>query len=77
MKENLEKKKSKLQKEFGKRIRKRRLFLDLSQEQLAELAGLHRNYIGSVERGERNLSLENIVALAKALKCSPKDLLPE
>jgi len=77
MKENLEKKKSKLQKEFGKRIRKRRLFLDLSQEQLAELAGLHRNYIGSVERGERNLTLENIVSIAKALKCSPKDLMPE
>lgn len=41
------------------------------------MAGLHRTYIGSVERAERNLSLENLERIAKALKVSPKDLLDE
>jgi transcriptional regulator with XRE-family HTH domain len=49
--------------------------LGLSQEKLAEKADLHTNYVGSVERGERNIALENIYALAQALECSPKDLL--
>jgi transcriptional regulator with XRE-family HTH domain len=45
-----------------------------SQEDLAERADLHRNYIGGIERGERNVALENIVRLAKALSVSPKEL---
>jgi transcriptional regulator with XRE-family HTH domain len=52
-----------------------RLERDWSQEQLAERAGLHRNYVGGVERGERNVGLDNIVALAKALGVPPADLL--
>jgi transcriptional regulator with XRE-family HTH domain len=59
---------------FGKIVREKRLLLGLSQEKLAEKADLHTNYVGSVERGERNIALENIYALAAALKCSPKDL---
>lgn len=60
---------------FGKRIRELRLALNLSQEKLAERAELHRNYIGGVERGERNVSLLNIVKLAHALDAEPSELL--
>ena len=55
---------------FGLAIRRRRRELDLSQEALAEAASLHRTYISSIERGERNTSLENIEKLAKALSIS-------
>jgi transcriptional regulator with XRE-family HTH domain len=60
---------------FGSNIRQIRKVKGISQEQLADLASLHRTYIGSVERGERNISLENIVTLANALEVSPCELL--
>lgn len=59
---------------FGDRVRARREALGLSQERLAEQAGLHRNYVGSVERGERNVALLNITKLARALEMDPADL---
>lgn len=52
---------------FGKQVKKYRLQSNLSQEKLAEIAGLHRTYISSVERGERSISLANIEKLANAL----------
>ena len=52
---------------FGDRIRKERLKLGLSQEQLAGRAGVHRTYIGMIERAEKNITLENIQKIAKAL----------
>jgi transcriptional regulator with XRE-family HTH domain len=61
---------SDIKKRFGKAIRRRRRELDLSQEELAERAELHRTYISSVERGSRNVSIENIEKLAKALDIS-------
>lgn len=60
---------------FGHRVREARVRRGWSQEALAEHAGLHRTYIGSVERGERNVSLRNIYALADALGVAPTDLL--
>lgn len=65
-----------LQVEFGKIVKKKRLTLELSQEELAEISKMHFTYVSSVERGERNISLENIAKLAKALGCSMKDLMP-
>ena len=52
---------------FGQRVRARRQELGLSQEALARLAGLHRTYVGSLERGERNVALINILRLGQAL----------
>ena len=62
---------------LGQKIREQRCSIGLSQEDLADAAGLHRTYIGSVERGERNISLQNIVLIARALSISPSKLLEE
>jgi transcriptional regulator with XRE-family HTH domain len=59
---------------FGTTLRNLREERGYSQEELAERARLHRNYVGGVERGERNVALENIVKLAKALSVPPRDL---
>jgi len=53
--------------EFGKKVREERRKQRLSQEQLAEIAGLHRTYIGMIERAERNITLENINRICRAL----------
>lgn len=53
---------------FGLNVQKYRKELGISQEQLAELAGLHRTYISSLERGQRSISLNNVERIANALK---------
>jgi transcriptional regulator with XRE-family HTH domain len=60
---------------FGERVRALRRARGLSQEAFADQVGIHRTYIGSVERGERNVSLDNIWAIADALGVSPAELL--
>lgn len=56
---------------FGKNVRAYRLSINLSQEKLAELSGLHRTYISAVERGERSISLDNIKKISDALHIEP------
>ncbi len=63
-----------LQVAFGKILRTKRLEKGFSQEALADLANLHFTYISSTERGERNISLQNMAKLAKALGCQIRDL---
>ncbi|MEK6189968.1 MAG: helix-turn-helix domain-containing protein [Carnobacterium alterfunditum] len=60
---------------FGKIVRQKRITKGISQEELAFTSGLHRTYISEIERGLRNVSLENIVKIANALNVEPKDLL--
>ena len=61
--------------EFGKRIKQLRTDRNLSQEQLAELTGFHRTYIGMIERAERNPSLSNVGVFAEAFEISISQLL--
>lgn len=63
--------------EFGRRVRELRQARGISQERLAEIAEMHRTYVSSLERGQRNVSLENIHALADALGVAVRELFPE
>jgi len=58
---------------FGAKVKEIRQELGISQEELSFRAGLHRTYISSIELGKRNVSLENIEKLAKALECDIQD----
>jgi len=62
-------------KKFGERVRSLRSKLGISQEKLAELAEMHRTYVSGIERGERNVSLVNIIRLAKAFGVSVSELM--
>jgi transcriptional regulator with XRE-family HTH domain len=68
---------SNARKVFAKRLRQIRHIRGLSQEQLADLVGLHRTYVGSVERGERNVSIDNMERFAQALEIDLTELLIE
>ena len=59
---------------FSKRVRAERLKKGLSQEELAEKAGVHRTYIGMIERAEKNITLKNIGKISLALKIKLSDL---
>lgn len=62
------------QERLGEIIRVKRKELGYSQEAFASLCGVHRTYMGAVERGERNLSLMNIIRIANALEVQPSEL---
>lgn len=71
---------SELSKQIGERLRSLRLNAGLTQERLAERADLHTTYIGQLERGEKNATIESICKLAKALQIAPAQIfahLPE
>jgi transcriptional regulator with XRE-family HTH domain len=59
---------------LGGRIRQLRIQRGFSQEKLAELADLNRNYVGDVERGERNVAAINILRIMRALRVTPSEL---
>lgn len=59
---------------FGQKVQGLRKKQNLSQEQLADLAGVHRTYIGMIERAEKNITLRNIEKIANALKVDIKEL---
>jgi len=60
---------------LARNVRMRRAALRLSQEALATRAGLHRTYVGAIERAERNVGIDMVFALADALQCEPGELL--
>lgn len=70
----MEKMNTKVQKDFGEKVRNYRKRLGLSQEKFAEIVGLHRTYIGMVERGEKNISLINIHKIAGGLGVTVAEL---
>ncbi len=61
---------------FGLKVREQRKLKKLSQERLALLCNIDRSYMGRIERGEVNITLEKLYDLAKALDVTPKNLLP-
>ncbi|MCU0391089.1 MAG: helix-turn-helix transcriptional regulator [Thermoflexibacter sp.] len=62
---------------FGEVVRKKRMEKNLSQEDFAELVGVHRTYVGMIERAEKNITLLNIEKIAKAFGISISELLKE
>lgn len=60
---------------LGKRIRELRLAAGYSQETLADTVGVHRTYIGSIERGEQSVSVDNVAKIAKALRVTVAELM--
>jgi transcriptional regulator with XRE-family HTH domain len=65
-----------LQRQFGHRVRELRKQMGFSQERLASLAGVDRSYLGQLERGEKNVSLQNMAKIASALGVHLADLFP-
>ncbi|MEZ8094496.1 helix-turn-helix domain-containing protein [Photobacterium swingsii] len=62
--------------QFGVKMRERRKVLKISQDKLALLTDIDRSYVGRIERGEVNVTLEKVYQIAEILECDAKDLLP-
>lgn len=65
------------QKRIGEAVHRRRKLLGLSQEELAEASALHRTHVGGIERGEHNLALKTLLAVADGLKVKLSTLITE
>lgn len=65
-----------LAKSFGEKFKEKRKKSGITQDDMALRSGIDRSYIGRIERGEVNISLEKVYLLADVLKCKAKDLLP-
>ena len=63
--------------QLGAAIRSRRQALELSQEELADSAELDRSHMGKIERGERNVTILNVLRIAHAMRCRPSELLSD
>ena len=63
------------QQSIGAKIRREREKLGISQEEFGALAGVHRTYVGMVERGEKNITIHNLIRFAQALKLQVRDLI--
>ncbi|WP_417521917.1 helix-turn-helix domain-containing protein [Marinobacter sp.] len=68
---------SDIKKQFGENLRTIRKARGFSQEQLAYASGIDRSYVGKMERGQVNVTIEKVYVLAETLGCSPKELMPE
>ncbi|AWB57444.1 helix-turn-helix transcriptional regulator [Colwellia sp. Arc7-D] len=68
---------SSIAKKLGKKIKLARVEVDMSQSDLAQVSNIDSSHIGKIERGEVNITVETLYRIAKALRCSPKILLPE
>lgn len=66
-----------LAKDLGQNIRERRIYVGLSQDALAHACEIDRSYMGRIERGEVNLTIEKLYRIASQLKCQPHTLLPK
>lgn len=66
-----------LNRQFGIEVRRKRAELGLTQDEFADISGLHRTYISGIERGARNPTLDIVFRIAIALNCHPRDLFPE
>lgn len=64
-----------LQRTFGRNLRAHRKGCGLSQEEFADVLGVHRTYMGGIERGERNLTLKSVERIARQIKATPLELL--
>jgi transcriptional regulator with XRE-family HTH domain len=64
-----------IEKRFGRRVRELRLERKWTQDEFADISGFHRAYVGTVERGETNVTLKNLQILAKALRVKMAELL--
>lgn len=69
--------KTKVRKQFGRKVRKLRKEKDMTQEQLAHDANIERSYMGAIERGQRSPTLDKISSIAKALKVPLSELFPQ